>query len=169
MKLSVLALAAAAVAFAVPGLADTRSSDQDRATQEHKASPSNPVHQEEETTQAHSAPDSHPPASSSAGASKDKPAKKSHGKKSEKKSKTDKSSSSAGASRPQAALASEKEQAFQALDLDGDGKVQLAEAAGNAGVVMGFDRADRNRDGALTRAEFNRLGKKPKAKHQAAR
>ena len=82
------------------------------------------------------------------------------------------SSSSAGASRPspsQPVLSPEKEQAFQALDLDGDGKVALAEAAGNAGVVMGFDRADRNHDGALDRKEFARLGQKPKHKQRASR
>jgi len=48
---------------------------------------------------------------------------------------------------------------FAMLDLDGDGKVSLAEAAGHAAVVMRFDRADRNHDGRLTLAEFNRLKK----------
>jgi hypothetical protein len=67
-----------------------------------------------------------------------------------------------------ATLSPEKEQAFKALDLDGDGKVALAEAAGNAGVVMGFDRADRNHDGALDRAEFGRLGQKTKRGRQQA-
>lgn len=51
------------------------------------------------------------------------------------------------------------EEEFTALDLDGDGKVSLAEAAGHAAVVVRFDRADRNRDGKLTMAEFNRLKK----------
>ena len=46
---------------------------------------------------------------------------------------------------------------FAALDLNGDGKVSLAEAAGHAAVVVRFDRADRNRDGRLTPVEFNRL------------
>jgi len=49
---------------------------------------------------------------------------------------------------------------FRALDLNGDGRVSLSEAAGNYEVVTRFDRADRNRDGKLTRAEFERLKKK---------
>src|SRR6185503_8512271 len=48
---------------------------------------------------------------------------------------------------------------FRALDLNGDGQVSLAEAAGNFEVVTRFERADRNRDGKLTRAEFERLKK----------
>lgn len=43
-----------------------------------------------------------------------------------------------------------------ALDIDGDGTVSRAEAAGNAEVTLGFDRADRNRDGKLTAAEWQR-------------
>lgn len=57
------------------------------------------------------------------------------------------------------------------LDLDGDGKLTLAEAAGYGDIVTRFDRADRNRDGKLTQAEFDRLIKiapatapKPKGK-----
>lgn len=160
MKFAVLALAAAAVAFAVPGLADTRSSNADQATMEHKASPSHPRKQEEEQTEAHSQPDSHAPTSST-GASKSKPAKKAR--------KKEKGSSSAGASRPQSSLSPEKDRVFKALDLDGDGKVSLSEAAGNSSTVMGFDRADRNHDGTLSRAEFDRLGKKPGRKRQASR
>lgn len=48
---------------------------------------------------------------------------------------------------------------FTALDLNRDGKVSIAEAAGHAAVVVRFDRADRNRDGRLTMAEFSRLKK----------
>lgn len=48
---------------------------------------------------------------------------------------------------------------FYRLDLDGDRKVSLAEAAGHADVVLRFDRADRNRDGKLSTAEFKRLHK----------
>jgi hypothetical protein len=48
---------------------------------------------------------------------------------------------------------------FTALDLNGDGKVSLAEAAGHAAIVVRFDGADRNRDGKLTMVEFNRLKK----------
>jgi len=48
---------------------------------------------------------------------------------------------------------------FKSLDLNADGKVSLAEAAGHAAVVLRFDRADRNKDGKLTPAELNRLKK----------
>jgi hypothetical protein len=48
---------------------------------------------------------------------------------------------------------------FEALDLDGDGYVSLSEAAGEPIVVERFDRADRNRDGKLSRKEFANLKK----------
>jgi hypothetical protein len=48
---------------------------------------------------------------------------------------------------------------FDTLDLNGDGYVSLSEAAGDEGVVSRFDRADRNRDGKLSRKEFANLGK----------
>ena len=67
--------------------------------------------------------------------------------------------SSVGATRP--SLPEEKGERFSVLDLDGDGHVSLAEAAGHGEVVVHFDRADRNRDGKLSRAEFDNLGKKP--------
>ena len=53
---------------------------------------------------------------------------------------------------------------LKALDLNGDGRVSLAEAAGYAEVVTRFDRADRNKDGRLTQAEFDRLAKLPERK-----
>jgi len=56
--------------------------------------------------------------------------------------------------------------AFKSLDVDGDGKVSKAEAAGHAEVTGAFDRADRNRDGKLTLAEYERYGK-AKANAQA--
>ena len=46
---------------------------------------------------------------------------------------------------------------FRALDLNGDGYVSLAEAAGDPVVVNRFDKADRNRDGKLSPKEFARL------------
>ena len=63
--------------------------------------------------------------------------------------------SSVGASRP--TLPEEKKDRFDVLDLDGDGRISLAEAAGHAEVVVHFDRADRNRDGKLSRAEFDSI------------
>jgi hypothetical protein len=53
---------------------------------------------------------------------------------------------------------------LKALDLNGDGRVSLAEAAGYAEVVTRFERADRNKDGKLTQAEFDRLAKLPERK-----
>jgi len=62
--------------------------------------------------------------------------------------------SSAGA---QSAAQAASEVRFQILDLDGDGYVSLAEAAGIGDVVERFDRADRDRDGYLSVKEFARL------------
>jgi len=45
------------------------------------------------------------------------------------------------------------------LDLDGDGQVSKAEAAGNAKITGAFDRADRNRNGRISSAEWDRYGK----------
>jgi hypothetical protein len=75
--------------------------------------------------------------------------------------------STVGATRP--SLPQDARERFEALDLDGDERVSLAEAAGHAEVVGGFDRADRNRDGRLSLAEFRNLGKKPPAKAKAPR
>lgn len=66
---------------------------------------------------------------------------------------------------------------LQALDLNGDGRLSLAEAAGHADIMARFERADRNKDGKLSRAEFDRLDKlpekpaprkKPRSKKKAA-
>jgi EF hand len=51
------------------------------------------------------------------------------------------------------------ERYFQALDLNGDGYVSLAEAAGDPIVVQRFDKGDKNRDGKLSEKEFANLGK----------
>ena len=156
-----LALAGGALALglslaAAQAMADTRSSEKDRATMEHRASPANPVKQDEERTAAHSQP-SVPHAS---GGSSSSPKAKALKKKKSKARKPDKSSSSAGASRPAAALSAEHQQAFKGLDLDGDGQVSKAEGAGHADFVAGFDRADRNRDGKLSAAEYGALLKR---------
>lgn len=58
---------------------------------------------------------------------------------------------------------------FEGLDLDGDGRITLAEAAGHNDVVLRFNRADRNRDGKLTKAEFERLAKLPEPKAASAK
>jgi hypothetical protein len=52
-----------------------------------------------------------------------------------------------------------KEAGLGALDIDGDGLVSRAEAAGNAETSVGFDRADRNRDGKVNTAEWQRYEK----------
>jgi len=53
---------------------------------------------------------------------------------------------------------------MRSLDLNGDGKLSLAEAAGYGEIVTRFNRADRNKDGRLTQAEFERLAKLPPPK-----
>jgi len=76
-------------------------------------------------------------------------------------------SGGATASRPPAAA--DKEAMFRHLDIDGDGLVSKAEAAGNAVATLGFDRADRNRDGKLSFAEYDSIGKPPPPKKKVAR
>jgi hypothetical protein len=46
--------------------------------------------------------------------------------------------------------------AFRKYDLDRDGRVSKAEAAGHYDLIMGFDKSDRDRDGKLSRAEYDR-------------
>jgi hypothetical protein len=69
--------------------------------------------------------------------------------------------SAAAGSTAEAPAAEPKRGSFQSLDLNGDGRLSLAEAAGYGEIVTRFDRADRNRDGKLTQAEFERLAKLP--------
>jgi len=71
----------------------------------------------------------------------------------------ERSASGGSTARSEAPPADEQEARFRRLDIDGDGSVSKAEAAGHADVTLGFDRADRNRNGKLSRAEFDRLGK----------
>ena len=64
--------------------------------------------------------------------------------------------------------AAEKDALFRYLDIDGDRFVSKAEAAGYEKVTLGFDRADRNRDGKLSFAEFDSIGKpRPQRKKTA--
>jgi hypothetical protein len=53
---------------------------------------------------------------------------------------------------------------LRSLDLNGDGRLSLAEAAGYSEIVTRFERADRNKDGRLTQREFDRLAKLPPQK-----
>ncbi len=72
-------------------------------------------------------------------------------------------SAAAGGTAPDA-LPGRTRGTLTALDLNGDGRISLAEAAGHAEIVTRFDRADRNKDGRLSQTEFARLEKLPPAK-----
>jgi hypothetical protein len=75
---------------------------------------------------------------------------------------------SAGSSAAARPTYSERHGMFRHLDIDGDGFVSKAEAAGFARVTLGFDRADRNRDGKLSFAEYDSIGAaKPAARKVA--
>ena len=50
----------------------------------------------------------------------------------------------------------ENDAAFRKHDMNGDGLVSKAEAAGHYDLMMAFDKSDRNRDGKLSRAEYDR-------------
>jgi EF-hand domain pair/EF hand len=76
---------------------------------------------------------------------------------------------SSGSSARRAPDASEKEAMFRYLDIDGDGFVSKAEAAGNEKATLGFDRADHNRDGKLSYAEYDSIGKPRATKGKVAR
>lgn len=85
-----------------------------------------------------------------------------------------KGSASAGRSAPPSPVLPqppnpERDAAFRTADMDGDGLVSKAEAAGNETLVRGFFRADRNRDGKLTRNEYETIfHPKPARKAKAA-
>lgn len=74
-------------------------------------------------------------------------------------------SAAGGASAPLLRPAS-AHSSFDGLDVDGDGKLSLAEAAGYGDIVTRFHRLDRNKDGKLTKAEFDRLAKLPPPKQR---
>jgi hypothetical protein len=76
---------------------------------------------------------------------------------------------SGGATARKAPDASEKEAMFRYLDIDGDGFVSKAEAAGNEKATLGFDRADRNHDGKLSFEEYDSIGKPRPPSRKAAR
>jgi hypothetical protein len=56
---------------------------------------------------------------------------------------------------------------FTSLDLNSDGRLSLAEAAGYDDIMTRFARVDRNKDGKLTKVEFERLAKLPPPKPTA--
>ena len=56
---------------------------------------------------------------------------------------------------------------FDGMDVDGDGKLSLAEAAGHGDIITRFHRVDRNKDGKLTKAEFDRMATLPPPKARA--
>jgi hypothetical protein len=167
---STIILASAAALAAAGALADTRSSDKSKTTMEERASPSHPTKQDEERTEAHSQPDV-PHAGGTTPRTTDKSKGKSSRGSDSKKGKDKGSSSSGGSSSnaPAPAMDAVAEQRFKALDVDGDGAISKAEAAGNADIVKDFDHADRNRDGKLSRAEYASVGKPRPAKKQASR
>jgi hypothetical protein len=159
--LSTLILAASALVLPVnPAYADTTNSNKGTSTMERKASPKAAKSDEERAEASQGQPDvPHPGGITPRTTKKADPSSATS-----KKGKKD--SSSAGSSAPAAALSAEKEQAFKGYDIDGDGAISKAEAAGHAELMTHFDRADRNRDGKLSRTEYDNLGK-PRAKTQA--
>jgi EF hand len=149
-------LSVLAVVLSTNAYPDTRNSDRDVATMERKASPSTAGRQDEERAEAHSQPDT-----PNAGGTTPRNTHKAKPGSATSKKKGQKESASTGSSAPSSsdAAKAERDRAFKALDLDGDGHVSKAEAAGNATLITRFDRADRNRDGKLNRKEYDALAK----------
>ena len=144
MKSALLALCC--LALSAPALADTRDSNKDKTSMERGRSPSTQGKQQEEHTEAHSQPDSpHPGGTTPRNTTKSKAKPKAKAGKKE--------SSSTGASRP--LLDEQGEIAFRKQDLDGDGEISKAEAAGSD-LINAFERFDRNKNGKLSRAEYAR-------------
>jgi hypothetical protein len=160
LKFATAALSAAALCLvlAAGAQADTRSSN-DKATMEKKNDGSSPKLDEERSESSQGQPNTIGGATVR-GTPNDKANDKA---KSAKKS--DKTSSSAGTSAP--AQDGQKELAFKKLDLDGDGSISKAEAAGNEKLMNGFDEADKDRDGKLSRAEYENLGAPSAARAKA--
>ena len=73
-------------------------------------------------------------------------------------------SAAGGASAPLQRPPGAEHSSFDGLDVNGDGKLSLAEAAGYGDIVTRFHRVDRNKDGKLTKAEFDRMAKLPPPK-----
>ena len=153
-------LSVLAVVLSTNAYPDTRNSDKDTTTMERKASPSTAGKQDEERAEAHSQPDTpHAGGTPPRTTHKAKPGTTT----SKKKKESQKDSSSTGSSAPSSAEAmGDRDKAFKALDIDGDGVISKAEAAGNATLITRFDRADRNHDGKLNRKEYDALAKMKK-------
>jgi hypothetical protein len=165
---SILA-AASALALAGAANADTRNSNKDKTTMEQKASPATPKSDEERAEASQGQPDvPHPGGTSPRNTTrKGADAKPRSGA----KAKESRESPSSGSSAPSSSVPSpDRDAAFKLADMDGDGAVSKAEAAGNEQLVKGFDRADKNRDGKLSRAEYESIFRaKARASSQASR
>lgn len=46
---------------------------------------------------------------------------------------------------------------FDEVDSNGDGKITMREAATHEGLMITFDEADEDRDGLLSKAEYDKL------------
>lgn len=77
--------------------------------------------------------------------------------------------SAAAGSTGEASPVDTKPGSLASLDLNRDGHLSLAEAAGHADIVTRFNRADRNRDGKLSFAEYDSIGKPRPARKKAAK